>query len=127
MTKHIVLVEDDSLLSDMYHQALVNEGFQCSVALDGAAGFELIERVQPDLVLLDLMLPQLSGDEVLEKLRNSERTKDTRVIIMTNISESEAPERLKSLTFDRYIIKANTTLLEVIDIIKKSFEPAAAQ
>ncbi len=124
MAKHIVLIEDDKLLSDMYQQALINEGFQCSVALDGSTGLDLVDHVQPDLVLLDLMLPQMSGDEVLEKMRIADRTKDTRVIIMTNISEAEAPERLKTLQFDRYIVKANTTLLEVIDIIKQALNPA---
>lgn len=127
MSKHIVLVEDDQLLSEMYQQALINEGFECSVAMDGAAGLELVNTAQPDLVLLDLMIPQISGDEVLEKMRASEKTKDIRVIIMTNISESEAPDRLKTLQFDRYIVKANTTLLEVIEIIKQTFSPAAAQ
>lgn len=127
---HIVLVEDDALLSEMYQAALISEGFQCSVALDGATGLDLITHTQPDLVLLDLMLPQMSGDEVLAKMRRSERTKDTRVMIMTNISESEAPEQLKHLEFDRYIVKANTTLLEVVEIVKQMFAPteqAAAQ
>lgn len=120
---HVVLVEDDALLSEMYQAALISEGFQCSVALDGATGLDLITHTQPDLVLLDLMLPQLSGDEVLAKMRQSERTKKTRVMIMTNISESEAPEQLKHLEFDRYIVKANTSLLEVIEIIKRTFAP----
>ncbi len=118
---HIVLVEDDALLSEMYQAALISEGFQCSVALDGTTGLDLITHTQPDLVLLDLMLPQMSGDEVLAKMRQLDRTKHTRVIIMTNISESEAPEQLKHLQFERYIVKANTSLLEVIEIIKKMF------
>lgn len=122
---HIVLVEDDKLLSEMYQEALINAGFQCSVALDGAAGLDLIEHTQPDLVLLDLMLPQMSGDEVLYRMRKSERCKDTKVMIMTNISESEAPDMLKSLEFERYIVKANTTLLEVVRIVKDMF-PAVA-
>lgn len=124
---HIILVEDDELLSEMYQAALISEGFQCSVALDGATGLDLIEHVQPDLVLLDLMLPQLSGDEVLVKMRQSERAKDTKVIIMTNISETEAPDILKTLSFERYIVKANTTLLEVIEIVKQLFTPQQPQ
>lgn len=124
---HIVLVEDDALLSEMYQQALISEGFHCSVALDGATGLDLIEHVQPDLVLLDLMLPQMSGDEVLARMRQSERCKDTKVMIMTNISESEAPDSLKTLQFERYIVKANTTLLEVIEIIKQLFSTPELQ
>lgn len=116
---HVVLVEDDALLSEMYQQALLNAGFHCSVALDGATGLDLIDHTLPDLVLLDLMLPQLSGDEVLRRMRDSERTKDTRVIIMTNISKSEAPAILDTLHFERYIVKANTTLIEVIGIVSE--------
>ena len=127
---HIVLVEDDQLLSEMYQQALISEGFHCSVALDGATGLDLIDHVQPDLVLLDLMLPQLSGDEVLQKMRVSERNKDTPVMIMTNISKSEAPDILDTLHFERYIVKANTTLLEVMEIVKdfvRGQQPELAQ
>lgn len=124
---HIVLVEDDELLSEMYQAALISEGFQCTVALDGATGFDIVQHVQPDLVLLDLMLPQMSGDEVLAKMRQSDRTKDTKVIIMTNISETEAPDLLKTLDFERYIVKANTTLLEVIEIVKQLFIPPEPQ
>jgi DNA-binding response OmpR family regulator len=124
---HIVLVEDDELLSEMYQAALISEGFQCSVALDGATGLDLVEHTQPDLVLLDLMLPQMSGDEVLAKIRQSERIKDTKVIIMTNISETEASDVLKTLDFERYIVKANTTLLEVVEIVKQLFKPPDLQ
>lgn len=123
---HIVLVEDDKLLSEMYQAALISEGFQCSVAYDGAAGLDLISHTQPDLVLLDLMLPQMSGDEVLAHMRTADRTKGTKVMIMTNISESEAPEQLKHLDFERYIVKANTTLLEVIAIVKDMFPAVKA-
>ena len=128
---HIVLVEDDALLSEMYQAALINEGYQCSVALDGATGLDLVEHTQPDLVLLDLMLPQMSGDEVLSRMRSSERCKDTKVMVMTNISESEAPDILQSLHFERYIVKANTSLLEVIEIIQQMLpghpQPVLAQ
>lgn len=123
---HIVLIEDDKLLSEMYQAALLNEGFQCSVALDGVTGLDIVEHVQPDLVLLDLMLPQMSGDEVLRKMRASTRCKDTKVIIMTNISETEAPDILKTLEFERYIVKANTTLLEVVEIVKGMFPAVKA-
>lgn len=122
---HIVLIEDDVLLSEMYQNAIEAEGFQCSVALDGATGLQMVEQSLPDLVLLDLMIPQISGDQVLLKMRTNERTKNVKVIIMTNISQTEAPEILDSLEFERYIVKANTTLQEVIGIIKDMFQPVA--
>lgn len=118
---HIVLVEDDALLSEMYQQALLGDGHACNVALDGLSGWRMIEANPPDLVLLDLMLPQMSGDEVLTLMRNNPKTKHTKVIIMTNISKSEAPEILDSLEFEQYIVKANTTLSEVTQIVNAMF------
>ena len=70
------------------------------------------------------MLPQMSGDEVLAHMRASERCKDVKVIIMTNISESEAPDILSSLQFERYIVKANATLKGVIEAVTEIIGPA---
>ena len=120
---HVVLIEDDALLSEMYQQALINAGFECSVALDGKSGLDLALDIKPDLILLDLMLPQMSGDQVLTRLRQSKHCKDTRVMIMTNISKSEAPESLDYLGFELYIVKANTTLHEVVEIVKSIVSP----
>jgi CheY-like chemotaxis protein len=70
------------------------------------------------------MLPQMSGDEVLQRMRNSERCKDIKVIILTNISESEAPESLQSLKFERYIVKADATLSGVLEIVGQTIGPS---
>lgn len=119
MAKRVVLVEDDALLSEMYQAAMQNEGMECITARDGAAGLKAILDHNPDLVLLDLMLPQMSGDEVLAALRENDQHRDTPVFVMTNISETEAPDSLKLLDFERYIVKANTTLVEVVKIVKQ--------
>jgi DNA-binding response OmpR family regulator len=119
----IVLVEDDELLSEMYKARLEAEGYVCHAALDGAIGLQTIQQVNPDLVLLDLMLPQISGDQVLLQMRQDDRHKDTKVIIMTNISESESPDILSSLNFERYLVKANTALDQVIDIVRDTLHP----
>lgn len=121
----IVLVEDEALLAEMYQARLVAEGYICEVAHDGEAGWNLIKEKQPDLVLLDIMLPKMSGDEVLDKVRNEVSTKDTKVIIMTNINETEAPDRLMLLGFERYIVKANYTLDQVVDVVWETLSPAA--
>ncbi len=123
---HVILVEDDSLLSEMYQSALSIAGYECSVAYDGLTGLNMIKSIKPDLVLLDLMLPQLSGDQVLLNMRQSDESKDTKVLIMTNISKSEAPEILDTLHFERYIVKANTTLREVIGIVDELLQSASA-
>lgn len=103
----ICIVEDDTMLAEIYHTMLTAAGFTCFVANDGQQGVDLVQQVIPDLVLLDLMLPQLSGDQVLTQIRGSEWGKDIKVIMLTNISESEAPEGIEKLGFSRYIVKAN--------------------
>lgn len=117
--RQIVLVEDDVTLADMYKLKLELDGHECVVAYDGAAGLETIKIHKPDLVLLDLMLPQLSGADILQRMRESNWGKDIKVIILTNISEAEAPEHLQKYHFERFIIKANFTLNQVTDIIRE--------
>ncbi len=114
----IVLVEDDQLLAEIYQTRLQLAGHECLVASDGANGVAIIKQALPDLVLLDLMLPQLSGDEVLKIMRESDWGKSIPVIILTNISESEAPAGLEKLHFERYIVKVSLVhnqLAEIVD------------
>lgn len=118
---HIVLIEDDPLLSEMYRAALINQGHTCTAALDGLTGLHAVQHEVPNLVLLDLMLPQLSGDQVLAQIRKTEACKDVTVVIMTNINESEAPPELKSLVFEQYIVKANTTLNQVVTMVNNLY------
>jgi DNA-binding response OmpR family regulator len=120
--KRIVLVEDDVTLADMYKLKLELDGNECSVAYDGLRGLALIKEKKPDLVLLDIMLPEMSGAEVLQQVRESDWGKDTKVIMLTNISEAEAPELLFKYKFERYIVKANQTLNQVTDIIRDTLE-----
>src|SRR3989344_9303746 len=103
----IVLVEDDAILAELYQTRLKLAGYDCLVANDGLGGLLLIEKELPDLVLLDLMLPNLSGDDILRRMRAAVWGKNIKAIFLTNISESEAPDGLKDLNFERYIVKAN--------------------
>lgn len=103
----ICIVEDDKSLAEIYQTLLQTAGLKAVVANDGAAGLQLIQDTMPDLVLLDLMLPQLSGYDVLKAMRESEWGKDIKVVMLTNISETEAPEGIEQLGFSHYIVKAN--------------------
>lgn len=114
----IVIVEDDKMLAEIYQTLLSSSGFTALVANDGRSGADLVKQEQPDLVLLDIMLPELSGDMVLYEIRSDERTRDTKVIMLTNISETEAPEGLDKLGFSRYIVKANLVSNELPDICR---------
>lgn len=126
MTK-IVLVEDDAMLAEIYQTRLQMAGYQCVVANDGMSGLLLIKQHLPDLVLLDLMLPQMSGDEILHEMRKSDWGKDIKAIFLTNISEAEAPEGLRELKFERYIVKANLVNNQLVEIIAETLadQPAA--
>jgi DNA-binding response OmpR family regulator len=122
----IVLVEDDLMLSEIYQTRIELAGYQCLAAYDGIAGLELIKQTVPDLVLLDLMLPRISGDQILEEMRKSEWGKDIKAIFLTNISESEAPDNIESLGFERYIVKANITNNQLVEIINQTINPIQA-
>ncbi|MES2971061.1 MAG: response regulator [Patescibacteria group bacterium] len=116
MTK-IVLVEDDVMLAEIYQTRLELAGYVCKVANDGLDGLLLIKQELPDLVLLDLMLPQISGDDILREMRKNDWGKHIKAVFLTNISESEAPEGLKSLNFERYIVKANLSNNQLSEIV----------
>jgi CheY-like chemotaxis protein len=89
---------------------------------------ELAEQMKPDIILLDLMMPEMTGDQVLEKLRATDWGKHIHVIILSNISEDIASPTLRQLGIDRYIVKANYTPTQIVDIIKEvlAAPPAAS-
>ncbi len=121
--KKIVLVEDDQMLAELYQTRLELAGYTCLVANDGLWGLSLIEKELPDLVLLDLMLPNLSGDEILRAMRSSDWGKNIKAIFLTNISESEAPEGIQELGFEQYIIKANLVNDQLAEIVRNYVTP----
>jgi DNA-binding response OmpR family regulator len=114
----IAIIEDNLALAMLYEIHLKTIGV-VKVAHDGQAGLALLEAFRPDLVVLDLRLPVMSGDEMLTRLRETEWGANMRVIILTNISKDEAPAHLRLLNVDRYIVKANHAPLQVIDIAKE--------
>lgn len=116
----IAIIEDDIALADMYKLKLESGGMEVVVAYDGQSGLDMITKDTPDLVLLDLMLPQLTGSEVLARYRNTPQGKDTKVIILTNISEYEAPDELYELNILRYMVKANYTPSQVIVVVQEA-------
>ncbi|MBA3758123.1 response regulator [Candidatus Saccharibacteria bacterium] len=116
----IAIIEDDISLADMYKIKLESAGYECIVAYDGQAGLDMIYTTKFDLVLLDLMLPQMTGSEVLANYRKTENGKDTKVIILTNISEYEAPDGLYELGILRYMVKANYTPSQVVVVVQEA-------
>lgn len=120
----IAIIEDDQAISQMYRLKFETEGFEVETANNGKLGLELAEKMQPDIILLDLMMPELNGDEMLEKMRATDWGKDIKVIILTNMGEQEAPEKVKHLNVRRFIVKAEMTPRQVAEMVK---EELAAQ
>lgn len=117
-SKKIALIEDDDAIRLMYKFKLEKSGFDVYEASDGKEGLGVIEVNRPDLILLDLKMPVMNGDEMLQELRKTKWGAEIRVIILTNVSRDEAPQSLRLLNVDRYIVKAHHTPYQVIDIIE---------
>lgn len=118
MPTKIAIIEDDLAIAQMYRIKFESEGFQVQLAENGKLGLELLESLKPDIVLLDLMMPEMNGDQVLVSLRKTDWGKDMKVIILTNMGEQEAPEILKSLNVLAFIVKADMTPKQVADVVK---------
>ena len=121
----VALIEDDLNLQNMYKIKLEREGYQVRTAVDGQQGLKLCQDYMPDIVLLDLRMPVMSGDTMLAHLREHDWGSDMRVIILTHISKNEAPQSLRFLNVDRYIVKAHSTPAQVVDVIREVMERTA--
>lgn len=114
----IAIVEDDQAISQMYRIKFEAEGYQIETAENGKLGLEMIETIKPDIVLLDLMMPEMNGDEMLAKLRATDWGKDIKVVILTNVGEQEIPEEVKKLGVSAVILKADMTPRQVAELVK---------
>lgn len=115
----IAVIEDEPSIRRLYQTKLELEGFTVQTASNGVEGLVLVETFQPHLLLLDIRMPQMCGDEMLIKVREQDWGADVRVIVLTNISRDEAPSILRFLHVDRYIVKAHYTPSQVTDIVRE--------
>ena len=115
----IAIIEDDEPIRAMYVLKLKKEGFEVDSAEDGQSGLKLIEHFKPDLILLDLKMPYMSGQEMLKKVRETNWGKDMLVVVLTNISQSEASMDLRLLRVEKYIVKAHYTPSQVVEIVNE--------
>lgn len=118
MSIKIAIIEDDQAISQMYRIKFEGEGYIVETAENGKLGLELIQNMRPDIVLLDLMMPVMSGEEMLAKLRATDWGKDVKVIILTNRGEQEIPPEVKQLNISALILKADMTPRQVAELVK---------
>ncbi len=114
----IVIVEDDQAISQMYRLKFEAEGYTVETAGNGKLGLELVEKMRPDIILLDIMMPEMNGDEMLERLRATDWGKNIKVIVLTNVGQEEAPESLKRAGVRKFIVKAEMTPRQVAEMVK---------
>src|SRR5437868_4373912 len=119
MATKIAIIEDDQAISQMYRFKFEAEGYDVQTAENGILGLRLAENMKPDIILLDLMMPEMTGDQMLAKMRQTAWGKDIKVIILTNMGEQEIPETVKQLNVSGVILKADMTPRQVAELVKK--------
>ncbi len=116
--KKILLVEDDKALADVYLSRLQLEGFDVKHVLNGEDALSAALEYKPDLIVLDVMMPKISGFDVLDILRNTPETMNSRIIILTALSQVKDKETAEKLGADDYLVKSQVVIGDVIERIK---------
>lgn len=119
MTK-IAIIEDDTVINQMYRMKFEADGFEVQLADNGKRGVAMVESFQPDVILLDLQMPEMGGAEALAEIRSHDWGKTIPVIILTNLGEEEAPKTLRTLGIHSYIVKADLTPSQVVSRAKEA-------
>ncbi len=116
--KKILLVEDDVALSSVYKSRLEMEGFETKTVNNGEVALSAAVEFKPDLVLLDAMMPKISGFDVLDILRNTPETSNIRVIMLTALSQPKDKERAEALGVDEYLVKSQVVIGDVVERVR---------
>ena len=118
MVAKVAIIEDDQAISQMYRFKFEAEGYRVETAENGRLGLELAEKMNPDIILLDLMMPEMNGDQMLAKMRKTNWGNKIKVIILTNMGEQEIPEEVKKLGVAAVILKADMTPKQDAEVVK---------
>ncbi len=118
----VLIIEDDRDLAQIYSLKLKSEGFEIAETSDGAVAIETIKKEKPDIVLLDLVLPNMDGYTILDKMRKDPELKNTSVFVWSNLTQENEIQKAKKLAINEYLIKSDytpTTLAKkLFDLIK---------
>jgi DNA-binding response OmpR family regulator len=123
--KKILLVEDDEALAAVYRSRLELEGFETKEVNNGEEALSSAVQFKPDLILLDVMMPKISGFDVLDILRNTPETANVRIIMLTALSQPKDKERAESLGVDDYLVKSQVVIGDVVERVKYHLGMAA--
>ena len=114
----VAIIEDDMAIVQMYRTKFEAEGYDVATAPDGTNGLELIDSFGPDIVLLDLMMPNMNGLDMLSKLRSQPNGREAKVVVLTNMGDTETATKVYKMAADDYIVKAEMTPKQVADRVK---------
>lgn len=120
--KTILLVEDDDNLANVYQTRLQAEGFKTVRVANGEDALQAATQSKPDLILLDVMMPKVSGFDVLDILRNTPETAGSKVIMLTALSQDADKQRAEALGVNDYLIKSQVVIADVVDKIKQHLQ-----
>ena len=120
--KTILVVEDDEMIGSMYKTKFEADGFTVLTANNGAAGLELAKKEKPDIIMLDVILPQLDGFSVLEEIKKDPALKNTPVIMLTNLGTEEDKKKGQAMGALDYLVKASLTPGQVSAKIKQALK-----
>jgi len=124
-TALLLVAEDDQFYANLYRTKLEKEGFGVVVASNGTETLELLKKHRPNLIILDLVMPEMDGFEVLKKLKEESDLKDVPVIILSNLGQEEDIERAKELGVFKYIIKSNVSIHQMVESVEEALKSAA--
>lgn len=122
-SQKIVIVEDNFALADVYKTRMELLGYTCMVAHEGEEALALIQKERPDLVLLDLMVPKVAGDQILVRMRASDWGKNIKVFIISNLNEVDAPAGLRDQGIEGYAVKANLSNDQLDKLVDNILKP----
>jgi len=117
-SKKILLVEDDDALANVYVMRLKAEGLDVTRVANGEDALAAAKEHKPDLILLDAMMPKVSGFDVLDILRNTPETANLKIIMLTALSQESDKQRAQGLGVDDYLVKSQVVISDVVDRIK---------
>lgn len=126
-TALLLVAEDDQFYANLYRTKLEKEGFGVLVAQNGRETLEILRKSNPDLIILDLVMPEMDGFEVLKKLREEKDIQNVPVIILSNLGQPEDIERAKQLGVFKYIIKSNVSIHQMVESVEEVLAGAAAR
>lgn len=124
-TALLLVAEDDQFYANLYRTKLEKEGFGVVVASNGKQTLELLKESNPNLIILDLVMPEMDGFEVLRKLKEEKDIHNVPVIILSNLGQPEDIERAKELGVFKYIIKSNVSIHQMVESVEEALEVAA--